>query len=76
MPEQTLQAFAERGEVGNLMAADGGDAEAELARFEQAGVDLDALAAQLQREGAESFVDSWKSLMDRVSSKREKLGSR
>ncbi len=76
MPEKTLLAFAERGKVGRPLPADGGNAEADLVRFEQAGVDLDALAAQLQREGAESFVDSWKSLMDRVASKREKLGPR
>ncbi|MCL4685586.1 transaldolase [Myxococcota bacterium] len=76
VPDNTLEAFAERGTVGRPLPADGGNAEAELARFEKAGVDLDALAAQLQRDGAESFVDSWKALLGRIASKRETLGSR
>src|SRR6478672_2665777 len=59
MPEETLLDFADHGEVAALLPADGGDAEATLARFAAAGVDVGALAAQLQREGAESFVNSW-----------------
>jgi transaldolase len=69
MPENTLKAFGDHGEVGDLMAKDGGDAEAVLAEFKKAGVDVDALAAQLQEEGAKSFVESWTELMKVIESK-------
>jgi transaldolase len=70
MPEGTLKAFADHGEVGDTMAPDGGDCETVLARFSKAGIDIDALAAQLQDEGAASFVKSWNDLMARIESKR------
>jgi transaldolase len=70
MPEGTLNAFAEHGEVGSAMAPDGGDGEAVLASFAKAGVDISALAARLQDEGAASFVKSWNDLMARIDSKR------
>lgn len=73
MPEATLLAFAEHGKVGDLLPPDGGDAEPVLARFTAEGVDLLALAAQLQREGAEAFVASWMDLMSRLASKAEVL---
>jgi transaldolase len=63
MPEATLKAFADHGELGSTLQADGGDAEEVLARFAKAGIDVDALAAQLQDEGAKSFVKSWDDLM-------------
>jgi transaldolase len=69
MPEATLRAFAEHGEIGPLLPADGGDCEAVLARFKKAGVDVDALAARLQDEGAKSFVKSWNDLMAVIDSK-------
>ena len=69
MPEGTLKAFGEHGEVGDIMAADGGDAEAVLASFAKAGIDVDALATQLQDEGAKSFVESWNDLMSVIESK-------
>jgi transaldolase len=69
MPEGTLKAFGDHGEVANPMAADGADAEAVLANFAKAGVDVDALAARLQDEGAKSFVESWGDLMSRIDSK-------
>jgi transaldolase len=69
MPERTLKAFAEHGEVGPALSADGGDCEAVLARFAEAGIDLDALAARLQDEGAASFVKSWNDLMEVIASK-------
>jgi transaldolase len=67
MPEETLKAFAEHGAVRDPMALDGGDAESVLARFAQAGIDLDALALQLQIEGAQSFVKSWNELLGRIA---------
>jgi transaldolase len=69
MPEQTLQAFAEHGEVGKMLAPDGGDSEAVLAEFARAGVDVDALGARLQDEGAVSFVKSWNDLIACISEK-------
>ena len=73
IPEKTLHAFAEHGKVAGVMAVDGGDAEAEIARFTKAGIDVDAIAEQLQREGAAAFSKSWASLMDRIASKSEVL---
>jgi transaldolase len=73
IPEKTLHAFAEHGALRGAMADDGGDAEAVLARFGQAGIDVDALAARLQREGARAFVKSWHELMQRIESKSEAL---
>jgi len=69
MPEGTLKAFAEHGEVGQAMAPDGGDCETILAGFAKAGIDIAALAARLQDEGASSFVKSWNDLMARIDSK-------
>lgn len=70
MPEGTLNAVADHGEVGEALAPDGGDCEAVLARFAKAGIDIDALANRLQDEGASSFVKSWNDLMQRIASKR------
>ena len=73
MPEGTLKKFADHGEIGSLLPADGGDCEDVLARFAKAGIDLDALAAQLQDEGAKSFVKSWNELMAVIASKSAAL---
>lgn len=69
MPEGTLKAFSDHGVVGPLMPRDGGDCEQVLADFSKAGIDVDALAAQLQEEGAKSFVTSWNELMGVIASK-------
>lgn len=73
MPEGTLKALSDHGEIGPIMAADGGDCETVLEQFAQAGVDVDALAARLQDEGAKSFVKSWNELMEVIASKGEAL---
>ena len=73
MPEKTLHAFADHGVLRGAMAPDGGDADAMLARFALAGIDIDALAARLQREGAQSFVKSWQELMQRIADKSRDL---
>jgi transaldolase len=73
MPEGTLKALADHGALGAMLPADGGDGEDVLARFASAGVDVDALAGQLQDEGAKSFVDSWRELMDVISAKSADL---
>lgn len=72
-PEGTLKAFADHGEVGATVPADGGDCEAVLAQFAKAGVDIDALAVKLQDEGASSFVKSWNELMAVIASKSANL---
>jgi transaldolase len=77
MPDETLKALADHGEVGAMMLVDGGDCEEVLARFAEAGIDVDALAARLQDEGAKSFVKSWNDLMGVIASKcavLEKVG--
>jgi transaldolase len=73
MPEPTLLAFADHGEVGEPLPADGGDAEQVLTQFGEAGIDVDALAVRLQEEGAEAFVKSWNDLLSTIESQ---LGAR
>ena len=76
MPEGTLKALAEHNELGPILPADGGDCEEVIAKFAKAGVDVDALAAQLQDEGAKSFVKSWSELMGVIKSKEADLKSK
>jgi transaldolase len=73
MPEGTLKALAEHGDVGATIPADGGNSEEELARFTGARIDVGALSSRLQDEGAKSFVDSWNDLMGVISSKSSVL---
>jgi transaldolase len=73
MPESTLHAFADHGTVGEPLPTDGGDSEEVMAEFEKAGVDIDALAERLQQEGKESFVASWKEMLETLESKRKAL---
>jgi transaldolase len=58
IPEATLKAFADHGELGSRIALDGGDCESVLERFVIAGINLDAQAAQLQDDGTKTFVKS------------------
>ncbi len=69
MPEGTLKALADHGELGALLPADGGDCEEVLAQFAKAGVDVAALATKLQDDGAAAFVKSWNELMAVIASK-------
>ena len=73
MPEATLKALADHGELGAILPPDGGDAEEVLTQFAKAGIDVNALAAQLQDEGAKSFVKSWDDLMAVITSKSAAL---
>lgn len=66
MPERTLLGFAAHGQLQGAKGADAGNAEAALARFAQAGIDIDGLATRLQEEGVESFAKSWQQLLDRI----------
>ncbi len=73
IPEATLHAFVDHGRVGPPLPADGGDAEEVLDAFARAGVDVDALAADLQREGAQAFVKSWNDLLTCIADKSAAL---
>jgi transaldolase len=73
MPEATLKALADHGELGAILPPDGGNCEEVLAQFAKAGIDVYALAAQLQEEGAKSFVKSWEELMGVIASKSAAL---
>jgi transaldolase len=73
VPETTLRAFADHGRVGDLLPPDGGDCEEVLDRFRRAGIDIDALATQLQRQGTEAFDKSWSDLLGCIASKSEAL---
>ena len=73
LPDATLLAFADHGTIREPLPADGGDAEAVLARFERAGIDLTEQAQALQREGTEAFVASWKEVLGRIAAKAEAL---
>lgn len=73
MPEGTLKALADHGELGDILPADGGDCEATLDQFAKAGIDVDGLAARLQDEGAKSFVNSWNDLMGVIAFKSAAL---
>ena len=73
MPEATIKALADHGDLSGILPADGGDCEEVLAQFAKAGVDIDALATQLQDEGAKSFVKSWSDLMEVLVSKSADL---
>jgi transaldolase len=73
MPEGTLKALADHGDLSEIMSADGGDCEAVLDEFAAAGIDIDDLAAKLQDDGAKSFVSSWNDLMEVIASKSASL---
>jgi transaldolase len=73
MPEETLLAFGDHGSVDGVIPRDGGDAEHTLADLARAGIDIAALAAQLQTEGAKSFVDSWHDLLRAIEAKSRAL---
>jgi transaldolase len=75
MPDKTLLAFADHGEVGDPIPADGGDADEVVAAFEAAGGDAGELAARLQREGAEAFDKSWSELLQSIEEKSRKLAA-
>ena len=73
MPEATLKAFADHGELGAGLSNDSGDSEDILSQFAKSGIEIDALAARLQDDGAKSFVTSWNELMEVIASKGAQL---
>ncbi|HUB15082.1 MAG TPA: transaldolase [Acetobacteraceae bacterium] len=74
MPAPTLVAFADHGNVGSMLSRDGGDGAATIAQHAKAGIDVDALAAKLQSDGAQAFVESWKDLLQAIDTKSRALG--
>jgi transaldolase len=66
MPEKTLHAVAEHGEIGEPLAEDGGDAEQVLSQFAEAGIEIESLAARLQEEGKQAFDESWRQLLKTI----------
>src|SRR5690606_16334395 len=75
LPEKTLNAFADHGKVGAPLPTDGGDADATIAAHAAAGIDIDALAERLQREGADAFDKSWRELLAGIEQERSRLDS-
>jgi transaldolase len=73
MPEPTLNAFADHGRITTLLRADGGDCEEVIERFAKAGIDVYALAARLQEDGAKSFSKSWAGLQGVIAAKAAAL---
>lgn len=73
MPEETLLAFGNHGQVDRTMPRDGSDSEQVLVAITRAGVDVEALAKELQDEGAKGFVDSWKDLLSAIDTKSKAL---
>ena len=76
MPEKTLLAFGDHGEVSDFLPADGGDAQRVTDRFTADGVDLEALAERLQAEGAAAFVTSWDELLQTIEERSAALAGR
>jgi transaldolase len=76
MPENTLEALADHGRLRGPMAVDGGDADAELARLAASGIEVDALASKLQRDGVQAFSESWRHLLASIAAKAASLTSR
>jgi transaldolase len=75
MPEETIQAFQDHGEVALTLERDLDDAQRVFDRIAEAGVDYDDVVATLEREGVEKFADSFKELLDGVGAKRGELVS-
>ena len=73
VPEETLLAFANHGQVDHAMPRDGGDSEQVLVSITRAGIDVAALARELQDQGAKGFVDSWKDLLGAIEAKSKAL---
>jgi transaldolase len=71
MPDSTLHAVADHGEIGEPLAADGDDAERVLTEFAEAGVEIESLAARLQEEGKQAFDRSWRELLGTIEEQHQ-----
>lgn len=75
MPEATLKSLSAQHEIDELLPTDGGDCEQVLSEFVKQGIDIDALAEQLQDEGAQSFVKSWNDLLAVINTRCASMGA-
>ena len=75
LPEKTLLAFADHGRPGQVMPLHEAQTQELLDRFAQAGIDIEALARQLQQDGATAFVNSWRALLARIADKCQALAT-
>ncbi|HEX5897361.1 MAG TPA: transaldolase [Thermoleophilaceae bacterium] len=75
MPEATLRAFAEHGNVGRALSVDAEAAAETLLRADRAGVDVAAITAALEREGVRSFCDSYHQLLQCIEAKKAQIAS-
>ena len=69
LPEKTLLAFEDHGQIERALPMDGGYCEAVIEEFQREGVDIEALAARLQSEGVDAFAKSWHALLMRIREK-------
>jgi transaldolase len=75
MPEHTLLAFADHGVLSGIVSAGGGSAEQTLFAISRAGIDIDALGAKLQKDGADAFVKSWNELLEVIGKKSQAVAA-
>ena len=75
IPEKTLLAFADHGKLSDPLLKDTSYAEDIIAKFRDEGLDDDALASRLQREGVDGFAKSWRMLLTRIREKSHPVAS-
>lgn len=75
MPEETIQAFQDHGEVAETLTQDVDEAKRVFEQLAEVGVDYDDVVAVLEKEGVEKFIDSFTELIDGIKSKRGELVS-
>jgi transaldolase len=76
MTEETLLAFSEHGRVSGVIPRNCGDCGQMLAEFRSVGIDVAKLGADLQKQGTESFHESWRDLLKAIEAKSEALSDR
>lgn len=74
MPDKTMEAFADHGKLNGALSPDGGNCKEVFAAYEKVGISVSGLAAQLQKDGADSFVKSWQNLLQSIETKSKALG--
>jgi len=75
MPEETIEAFEDHGEVAATLQRDVDEAHRVFDEVAKAGVDYDDVVETLEREGVQKFADSFSELLDGIRSKRGELVS-